>query len=76
MLLSREISIPSRKVLKSPPLHRFASTGWLTPGAYRFKGDPCSRATEGWDTLLFRDVKRQSGIRSGGRLGNSISKEV
>jgi hypothetical protein len=32
VLLSREISIPSRKVLKSPLLHRFAFTGWLAPG--------------------------------------------
>ena len=32
MLFSREISIPSRKVLKSPSLHRFASTGCLTLG--------------------------------------------
>ena len=32
MLLSREISIPSRKVLKSPSLYRFASTGFLTTG--------------------------------------------
>ncbi len=31
MLLSREISIPSRKVLKSPSLHRFASSGCLPP---------------------------------------------
>ena len=32
MLLSREISIPSSKVLKSHSFHRFASTGCLTPG--------------------------------------------
>ena len=32
MLLNRECSIPSRKVLKSPSLYRFASTGCLTPG--------------------------------------------
>jgi hypothetical protein len=32
VLLSREISIPSRKVLKSPSLHRFASTRCLLPG--------------------------------------------
>jgi hypothetical protein len=32
VLLSREIAIPSRKVLKSPSPPRFASTGWLTPG--------------------------------------------
>ena len=32
MLLSREVSIPSRKVLKSSSLHCFASTGCLTQG--------------------------------------------
>jgi hypothetical protein len=32
VLSSREISIPSRKVLKSPSLHRFASIGCLPPG--------------------------------------------
>ena len=31
MLLSREISIPSLKVLRSPSLPCFASTGWVTP---------------------------------------------
>jgi hypothetical protein len=32
VLLSRKISIPSGKVLKSLSFHRFASTGCLTPG--------------------------------------------
>jgi hypothetical protein len=31
VLLSREISIPSRRVLKSTSLHRFASIGCVTP---------------------------------------------
>lgn len=31
MLLSREVSIPSGKVLKSLSFHRFASTDCLTP---------------------------------------------
>ena len=31
MLLTREISIPSRKVLKSHSFHGFASTGLLIP---------------------------------------------
>ena len=32
MLLSREISIPSRQVLESPSLRRFASSGCLPTG--------------------------------------------
>jgi hypothetical protein len=31
VLLSRELSIPSRKVLKLSPLHRFTPTGFLIP---------------------------------------------
>jgi hypothetical protein len=31
VLLSREISIPSRRVLKSTSLHSFAPSGCLTP---------------------------------------------
>ena len=50
MLLTREISIPSRKVLRSPSLHRVASTDFLIPGRTGSKRDFWSRAREGADT--------------------------
>ncbi len=72
MLFSREISIPSRKVLKSHFLHRFASTGWLTASkAILARGLVKSR------TLSCAAIpKRQSSIPMRELLGNCISKGV
>jgi hypothetical protein len=75
VLLNREISIPSLKVLKSPALHRFAFTGWLIPGLTGSKPILARELLNGGTTPVL-DVKRQSGIRSGERLGNCIGKEV
>ena len=47
MLRSREISIPSRKVLKSRCLHRFASTGYLTPELTGSKAIPARELEKG-----------------------------
>lgn len=47
MVLSREISSPSRKVLKSPFLHRSASTGCLTPGLTGSKAIPARELVKG-----------------------------
>ena len=47
MLFSREISIPSRKVLKSPSLHCSASTGCLTQGLTGSKAIPARELVKG-----------------------------
>jgi hypothetical protein len=47
VLLGREISIPSRKVRKSLSLHRFASTGCLTPGFTGSKAIPARELVKG-----------------------------
>jgi hypothetical protein len=58
VLLSREVSIRSRKFLKLSSLHRFGSTGLLTPGRtgsreilarglVKDRAHPCSATPEG-----------------------------
>jgi hypothetical protein len=47
VLLSRGISIPSRKVLKSPSLLSLCSYGFPDPGTYRFKCDSCFENVKG-----------------------------
>ena len=75
MLLSREISIPSRKVLKSLSLHRFASTGCRTPGLTGAKAIPARERVKG------RTHSRSATLKGSlcpmrDPLGNCISKEV
>jgi hypothetical protein len=69
VLLSREISTPSRKVLKSPFLHRFASTGFLTPRTTISNAILARELVKGRTQPPFRDAKRQPGIRSVDRWG-------
>jgi hypothetical protein len=45
--LSREISIPSRRVLKLLSFHRSASTGCLTPGFTGSKAIPARELVKG-----------------------------
>jgi hypothetical protein len=62
VLLSRDISIPSRKVLKSPPLHRLAPSGWLTPELAGSKATLARELLKGGHNPVPR-LQRQSGIR-------------
>ena len=75
MLLSREISIPSLKVLKSHSLHRFASTGGLTPGPTGSNAIPAQEQVKGRSHFGSATPKAAwYTIRE--PLGNCISKEV
>ena len=64
MLRSREISTPSRRVLKSTSLNRFASISYVTARIIASNVILCSRTSGASDRILFRDAKRQSHVRS------------
>jgi len=77
VLLSREISIPSRKVLQSPPLHRFAPTGWLTPGLAGSKAILARELLKGGGTQSCSATSEGNLVYEFGEpLGDCISKEV